>query len=707
MGRSLHRIRRLLLFALAICIFPLAAWAEEGSATLNTLHFDIALQEDGSALVTETREVVFSGDREFTRYGVNNTFTGPRTFRDWQVTMDETPLSQLDAPDNENRPENSFAVEEGEAENTVYIYYRQQGDGVRVFRISYRIENAVKLYSDVGEFSWNLTGESGISDIGTLTATVTVPEGCPTEDFRIWAHGPLNGNFDKQPDGSAFLEVGNVALGTIVDIRCTLPADCLTGGWAQEGEALDAILAKEQELSDSANAKREEEARAQAERDAYWEAYYAEQEIKRAERIAWGEEHPVQSSIQYFCEDLFDAVYDNIPESPMTAAAVLAVCIFALAAIWGRLRRDPKKLRHVPAQSPQYYRDLPDDRPAPAVDRLVHFYDCKPEVSRQISATLLELNLKGLVRFRTVDGDVDLVLDAQRGEALFPSPAPEEPDQNHAPDYQETLWHFLLNAAGESDRITMKELKAYIQGNQEAAYKFRRDFVYAVAEDHKKRITTQRVKRPFFGEKKRSLLFPVVVGVLVTLVLMGASLYVGVAPGESLVYGVFGLLLAAIALVVFQLGRRFGQGRCIILDQQSEDDLALWEAFGRFLDDFTTFEDKELPEFSVWREYMVYAVAMGRGQKLAQALSAKYPESFSAEAPGAEDELTRLMREMEFYRLMESISQDVAQARQPSAPSSSSDSDWIDNWSDGGGGGGGFSDSDGGSDSGSGGDFID
>ena len=98
---------------------------------------------------------------------------------------------------------------------------------------------------------------------------------------------------------------------------------------------------------------------------------------------------------------------------------------------------------------------------------------------------------------------------------------------------------------------------------------------------------------------------------------------------------------------------------------------------------------------------------MGRGQKLAQALSAKYPESFSAEAPGAEDELTRLMREMEFYRLMETISQDVAQARQPSAPSFSSDSDWTDNWSDGGGGGGGFSDSDGGSDSGSGGDFID
>ena len=65
------------------------------------MHFDIALQEDGSALITETREIVFSGDREFTRYGVNNIFTGPRVFSDWQVSIDGTSASQLDEPDND------------------------------------------------------------------------------------------------------------------------------------------------------------------------------------------------------------------------------------------------------------------------------------------------------------------------------------------------------------------------------------------------------------------------------------------------------------------------------------------------------------------------------------------------------------------------------------------------------------------------------
>lgn len=60
-------------------------------------------------------------------------------------------------------PRTSFAVEDGDGENTVYIYYRQQSSGTRIFQISYRVENAVKLYADVGEFFWNLTAETGIS----------------------------------------------------------------------------------------------------------------------------------------------------------------------------------------------------------------------------------------------------------------------------------------------------------------------------------------------------------------------------------------------------------------------------------------------------------------------------------------------------------------------------------------------------------------
>ena len=419
MKRSLRRILCLFLVMLFIPLFSLTASAEDSGAVLKSLDFSIVLMENGSAYITETREVVFSGDNELTRYRVFNLFTGPRVFSDWEVSIDGTSVRQLDAPDNDNRPENTFAVEDGDGKNTVSIYFRQKGSGTRVFQISYRVENAVKLYSDVGEFFWNLTGENGISDIGRLTATLPVPEGVPDEDFLIWAHGPLNGSFDKQPDGSAFLQIENVSLGTIVDIRCTLPADCFNGGWEQQGEGLDQILEKEKELSDSANAKREEEERKKAEQEAYW-----------AERRAWEEAHPVLHSIERFCGGVMSTVWDFLTEYGFIAIIIIifAIPVLALTGVLSLIMRilkwiNKKRFRKHPTNSPQYYRDLPDDRPAPAVDRLVHFYDGKSSLSRQLSATLLELNLKKLIHFQTTAGDATILLNEQFPETCLSVPS--------------------------------------------------------------------------------------------------------------------------------------------------------------------------------------------------------------------------------------------------------------------------------------------
>lgn len=90
MKRSLRRILCLIFVMMIIPLFSKTAWAEDSGAVLNSLDFGIVLMGDGSAFITETREVVFSGDQEFTRYGVNNLFTGPRVFSDWQVSIDGT-----------------------------------------------------------------------------------------------------------------------------------------------------------------------------------------------------------------------------------------------------------------------------------------------------------------------------------------------------------------------------------------------------------------------------------------------------------------------------------------------------------------------------------------------------------------------------------------------------------------------------------------
>lgn len=702
MKRSLRRILCFFLVALIIPLFSLTAWAEDYSAELHSLDYDITLLEDGSAFIIETREVVFSGDHEFTRYGVNNLFTGPRVFSDWQVLIDGMPVPQLDEPDNEKRPENTFGVEDNDGGNTVYIYFRQQGSGTRVFQISYWVENAVKLYSDVGEFFWNLTGETGISDIGTLTATLSVPYGIPEEEFRIWAHGPLNGTFEKQPDGYAVLYVDNVSLGTIVDIRTTMPAYCFYGGWEQQGEALPEILAEEEELADSANAKREEEERRRAEMDAYW-----------TERHAWEAKHPILTSVERFCLSVRSEVEYFLEEHGETFLFVILFAVpLLMVFVTGNIVRivhriNMKRFRNHPAQSPRYYRDLPDDRPAPVVDRLIHFYDDKSSISRQLSATLLELNLKKLIHFQTTAGDAELLLNEQLGEELFPSAVPQEAaepvqGQEHIPDYQELLWNFLRNAADGSGRISIKDLKKYIKDNRDAALNFRHSFEGAVEREYTKLVKTKNMKGNPPRKSKYRLLYAAAAGLLVMLIWMFSTLYNGMEFASSFLAGLIAFVVAMIvpAIIRFEIGCVIDLSVCRLLEQQSEDDLALWEAFGRFLDDFTTFEDKELPEFSVWREYMVYAVAMGKGRKVAKALALKYPEAVSTGTDTFDNDIYPILKDMSLYDAMDSIGREVAAFKAPSSSGGSS-------WSDGDGDGGGFSDSGGGSDSGSGGDFID
>ena len=174
---------------------------------------------------------------------------------------------------------------------------------------------------------------------------------------------------------------------------------------------------------------------------------------------------------------------------------------------------------------------------------------------------------------------------------------------------------------------------------------------------------------------------------------MLSTLYDGVEFGNSFGFGLGAFIVVLIIVSIIHFCIFIVKNPCYVLDQQGEDDLALWQAFGRFLDDFTTFEDKELPEFSVWREYMVYAVAMGNGQKVAKALALKYPEAYATGTNIGNDDIYHMLQDMNLYDAMDSIGHEVAEVREPS---SSGDGD-----------GGGFSDSGGGSDSGSGGDSID
>ena len=306
-----------------------------------------------------------------------------------------------------------------------------------------------------------------------------------------------------------------------------------------------------------------------------------------------------------------------------------------------------------------------------------------------LNVGIMELNLKKLIRFQTTAGDTTILLN-------------EQEDWENLPSYQRILLEFLSDASDGIGRISIEDLKQYIKDNRDPALNFRKSFEGAVEDDFSERVKSSDAAKSSRIRLKYRLIFSVIAGILAVLIHIISTLDFAIELGESLQFGLEFFISVVVIELIIHFWRFIFRTSCYVLDQQGEDDLALWRAFRRFLDDFTTFEEKELPEFSVWREYMVYAVAMGNSQKVAKALAVKYPEAVSAGTDIYDDDMYRWMQDTDFYDAMDSIGREVAEVKAPTS-SGSSDS----NWSDSDGGGGGFSDSDGGSDSGSGGDAID
>lgn len=397
------------LLAVPLIIGTILGWElpEERSFSLDRVEVDATVTPDGSMLVSETVTYTFSGADD------NPFSVGTRSFE----------LGR-----HVGRPVDIVAYEGDQQLETLHFSPRlfewdiyPARSGTRTFRLEYRVENAVEVWSDTAELYWNWVGRTSPA-IGEWSARVRLPDGAG--QVRAWAHGPLDGVVEINGN-DVISRVEAVPAGQFVDNRIIVPPERFTVRPAQT-ERLEAILDEEARNAEIANAEREEAA--------------------RTERIR---------------QNLENAA--NLLVLPLVALALMAFYW-----VWRRWGKDPDR----PDDIGDYWREVPDDPPAVGAALLKWgIVD-----NDGFSATVLDLARRGYIRIEEAIEPRRLLSD--RVDYHFHPSTPHSGDRLVPFEQQLLQWMFAEGAPA-----TQSALVKRARGDRTKAHEFWTKFKRTVKED--------------------------------------------------------------------------------------------------------------------------------------------------------------------------------------------------------------------------------
>lgn len=292
-------------------------------------------------------------------------------------------------------------------------------DTTRTYQISYTIVDAVKNYADCSEFYWQFISTESEIPANVVTGTITLPYAVSNkEDLKVWAHGPLNGNITILSNDTVKIEVEDLRRNTMLEVRVVTPTNVFVGNQNTSNEQkLQSILEQEQKWADEANRIREKRIK----------------EKEETRRIL------------------------------IMAAIILNGIGFVLAIIIIRkIIKYHKKLKEHPVLKPEiemkYFRDIPDESATPAEAGFLYYFKntgLQYNMSKVISATMLDLCLKGYLSFETIAEKKNQIRVTLKEKNI----------ENLAED-EKTIYELLEKVANKETRsFTMKEFEKYARNH--------------------------------------------------------------------------------------------------------------------------------------------------------------------------------------------------------------------------------------------------
>lgn len=409
------------------------------------------------------------------------------------------------------------------------------------FYLEYVVANAVVMHNDVAELYFPFIGDKFSDDIDNVNVQVFLPAADTSNNFRIWAHGPLSGEINKYQNENKeniglIASIKDLKANTGFDIRVTFDKSLILVPQFlhhSNEDALDKILEVENKRADDANAKRKK--------------------IKA-----------VYYSIKY---------------------AAIGYLIF-LIVMWIYIYVKFDKEYKVDFKN-KYNREFIDDYNVEVIDYLFN---------KNITPNAMSASIMNLVYKKNISVE-EMPSDKKKKEYTFKLLNKENLSKS-----EEYLIEFLFDTVGNGSVFTTKKLKDYAKSTSSYS-------TFTSKYSTWKNNVIQEGQQQNFYESNTKIKF---IGLIIALI--GGLIFVTNILCNTDILIAYALIIPIVifAIYIMTFNRRTKNGN---------EDYAKWKAFKNFLNDFGTFDIKELPEITLWERYMVYATIFGLAKKVQKSMN--------------------------------------------------------------------------------------
>lgn len=284
---------------IVLILFPIITYAEG----IENFYINATLEPDGDLRVQEyfNLEGEFNGFQRIINYANDEAYTfkpeleaygGSNLHNGNNIYINEIRAVKIDSNFNfesvngdkftkvESADKGDYGVYTTTREYNGYTYtIYLPSDEEKAFYIDYTITNLAILHNDVGELGWNLFTDLNES-IENLEITINFPNN--KNEFRVWAHGPLNGVVNPKDKNKLIANVKHLGAYRALDVRATFDKEVINKSTKKTNvQALSKILKYEEDKAAQANYERQQKD-FQAQEKAYDQIWYCYDNLNRS-----------------------------------------------------------------------------------------------------------------------------------------------------------------------------------------------------------------------------------------------------------------------------------------------------------------------------------------------------------------------------------------------------------------------------------------